>query len=253
MTSIRRPLIVGNWKMQPASYTLAQKLAKELKKKAPRIQNSILAVAPPFIYLDTVRTILTGSRIALGTQDGFPQKPGAYTSQTGLSMLHDFGVAYVILGHSERRALGETDAVVNEKLIGTIKEGLTGIVCVGETTRDTAGQYLSLIENQVRHALAGISRAKLAQVVIAYEPLWAIGTGAYATPADVHEIRLFIERVLSDLYGRTYAQRVCILYGGSVNAKNARELFTETAIDGFLVGGASLKAQEFFGIVQAIQ
>lgn len=254
MTNIRRPLVIGNWKMQPASVALATKLGKELKKKLGPVREVLVVTAPPFVYIDAIRAITSSAKsIALGAQDAFPEKPGAYTSQVALSMLKDLGVQYVILGHSERRALGETDEVVNKKLTAVVKEGMTGVICVGERSRDHAGHYLSRIEEQVRRALAGISKARLDRVVIAYEPLWAIGTGSTATPADVHEIKLFIERVLSDLYGRTYAQRVYILYGGSVNAKNARDLFVEGTIDGFLVGGASLKADEFEGIVRAVR
>lgn len=254
MINARRPLVIGNWKMQPASLSLTTKLGKELKKKLGTEREVAVVVAPPFVYLDSIRTILHGAKgLVLGAQDAFPEKPGAHTSQIAIPMLRDLAVQYIILGHSERRALGETGEVVNKKLIAVLKEGLTGVVCVGEHARDHAGHYLSLIEEQVRQALAGVSKAKLERVVIAYEPLWAIGTGATATPADVHEMRLFIERVLSDLYGRTYAQRVSILYGGSVNAKNARELFIEGTIDGFLVGGASLKADEFTGIVRAVR
>lgn len=254
MINTRRPLVIGNWKMQPGSVALATKLGKELKKKLGSIRDVMVVAAPPFVYIDGVRSIISSAKsITLGAQDAFPEKPGAYTSQIALAMLKDLSVQYVILGHSERRALGETDESVNKKLTAVVKEGMAGVVCVGEQSRDHAGHYLTRIEEQVRRALAGISKAKLDRIVIAYEPLWAIGTGSTATPADVHEIKLFIERVLSDLYGRTYAQRVYILYGGSVNAKNAKDLFSEGTVDGFLVGGASLKAEEFEGIVRAVR
>jgi triosephosphate isomerase len=240
--------------MQPASRALAVTLGKGLKKKLLHERGAEIVVAPPFVYIDAIGTLLGGSNaLALGAQDASPYAPGPHTSQISLAMLQDLEVQYVILGHSERRALGEDDAMVNEKLRAAVKEGFTGVVCVGEHTRDAGGHYLSLIEEQLRRALLGISKAKLDRVVIAYEPLWAIGTGMNATPADVHEIKIFIERILSDTYGRTYARRVRILYGGSVNSKNARELFSDGAVDGFLVGGASLKAEEFIGIIDALR
>lgn len=248
----KRVLVIGNWKMQPASRTLAIKLGKELKQKLGRERDTLIAVAPPFVYLDAVCTTLSNTKtVAFAAQDAFYEKPGAYTGEIALPMLKDFGVSYIILGHSERRALGETDEQVNKKLTVAVKDGFTGVVCVGERERDTAGHYLSLIEEQVRQALKGIGKAKLGHVVIAYEPIWAIGTGLNATPADALEVKLFIERILTDLYGRAYAARVRILYGGSVHAKNAKELYDGSAVDGFLVGGASLKADEFADIIRA--
>jgi triosephosphate isomerase len=158
----------------------------------------------------------------------------------------------VIIGHSERRKAGETDGEVNTKLTAVIKAGLTGVVCVGELKRDHGAQYLGQIETQIREAVKGLSRAKLGSVVIAYEPVWAIGTGQNATPGDVHEMKLFIEKTLTDLYGRNYAQKVRILYGGSVNPKNAGEIMKDGMVDGFLVGGASLNAKDFATIVKVV-
>jgi triosephosphate isomerase len=165
-------------------------------------------------------------------------------------MLKDLGVTYVIIGHSERREMGETDEQVNKKLHSVLKEGLTPVVCIGEKKRDQWGRYLGQVESQIRKACAGISKAKLEQLVIAYEPIWAIGTGDTATSADVHEMKIFIQKVLTDIFGRGPAHKVRILYGGSVNAKNAAELMQEGMADGFLVGGASLRAEEFVGVIK---
>ena len=168
-------------------------------------------------------------------------------------MLKSFDVRYVIVGHSERRKAGETDEAVNARVTAVIKAGLTAVLCVGEAKRDHGAQYLGDIEGQIRKACAGLSRAKLESLVVAYEPVWAIGTGHTATPEDVHEMKLFIQKTLTDLYGRNYAQKVRVLYGGSVNAKNAGELMRDGMVDGFLVGGASLNAKEFSGIVSAVR
>ncbi len=247
-----RPLVIGNWKMNPLSPTLSAKLATELKKRLSSCTDVDVVVAPPCIFLgDVARTRNSSKAYMLGAQNVHYAKLGSFTGETSIPMLGGYGVSHIILGHSERRALGETDTLINEKLIAVIKAGLTGVVCVGEKKRDQGGHYLSHIEDQVRKALAKISRGKLEQVVIAYEPIWAIGTGDNATSADVHEMKLFIEKILSDMYGRNYAQKVRIIYGGSVNGKNAQELFEGGTVDGFLVGGASLHADEFAMIVKA--
>ena len=247
------PLVIGNWKMNPQSVSLSTKLATDLKKNLQKIEHIDVVIAPPHVYLDAVQKVKGDVKtFSLGAQNVHSEKLGPHTGEVSLTMLQGFGVSYVILGHSERRAEGESDEVVNKKLIATIKAGLTGVVCVGEIKRDHSGQYLSHVEAQVHKALASISKTKLGQVVIAYEPIWAIGTGNTATAGDVHEMKLFIEKVLSDMYGRNLTQKVRIIYGGSVNEKNAVELFTEGMVNGFLVGGASLHADEFTRIVKAV-
>lgn len=252
MKTGKLPLVIGNWKMNPQSVTLSTKLALELKKNLQRVQGAHIVVAPPFTFLDAVREARGSSKVfSLGAQNVHHEKLGARTGEVSLPMLKSFGVTHVILGHSERRASGETDKMVHQKILSTLKEGLVAVVCVGELKRDTAGHYLSHIESQIREALRTVPRSKLGQVVIAYEPIWAIGTGNNATVEDVHEMKIFIEKVIADLYGRTYAQKMHILYGGSVSGKNATELFTGGMVDGFLVGGASLHAEEFAQIVKS--
>lgn len=245
------PLVIGNWKMNPQSENLATRLSKEVKKLTARIEDVEIVLAPPYPYLGAVSQVQSGSKaFSLGAQNAHWEKLGAHTGEVSLPMLQSFGVTHVILGHSERRAAGETDAEVNKKIHATIKEGLKAVVCVGEIKRDHGGHYLGRIEEQIRAACAGLSKTKLDQLIIAYEPIWAIGTGDNATPEDVHEMKLFIEKVLSELYGRNAAQKVCILYGGSVNAKNAQMLMEHGMVNGFLVGGASLHAKEFVDIIK---
>ncbi len=246
------PLIVGNWKMNPQTQTLSTSLSVQLKKIFNKKLEADVVIAPPHIFLESVvRGLNHTGKIALGAQNVHYQKIGSFTGEISMGMLQSYGVSYVILGHSERRRDGESNEAVNLKLITTIKAGATAILCVGETERDQNAHYLSLIEKQIRSGLATVPKARLSQVVVAYEPVWAIGTGDTATPADVHEMKLFIEKILSDLYGRNMAQKVRIIYGGSVNPKNARELFIEGNVDGFLVGGASLHADDFLQIVKA--
>jgi triosephosphate isomerase (TIM) len=246
------PLVIGNWKMNPQSFVASVTLATAVKKLLQKNTITEVVLAPPALYLSSVAKIQNGTNtFLLGAQNAHYEKLGAFTGEISLPMLQQIGVSYVILGHSERRALGETDELINKKVLAALKAHIVPVVCIGERSRDHGAQYLSFVEGQVRKAFAQVSRAKLGQIVVAYEPIWAIGTGLNATPADVHEMKLFIEKVLSDIYGRNYAQRVRILYGGSVIPKNAEELFLEGTVDGFLVGGASLHAEDFVQIIKA--
>jgi triosephosphate isomerase len=168
-------------------------------------------------------------------------------------MLAAFGVATVIVGHSERRALGETDAQVGEKVAALIKAKLTPVVCIGERERDAQGNFFMLIEAQIKAALTGVPKARFKDVVIAYEPIWAIGTGKTATAEDVNEMRLFIQKILTKHFDRASAGKIRIIYGGSVSAANAADLFVGGGVDGFLVGGASLRPQEFAQIISSVK
>lgn len=247
-----RPLVIGNWKMNPQSSLVAQKLITNIKKELKGIRDTEVVVAPPTLYLSTAEAVRGGSKsFTLGAQNVHHEKLGAFTGEVSIPMVRSFGVTHVILGHSERRAQGETDELINKKLHAVVQAGLVGVVCVGEEKRDQSGNYLNVIEAQIRSSLSKIAKAKLSSVVIAYETVWAIGTGQTATPNDVHEMKLFIEKVLTDIYGRSVAGHMRILYGGSVNLKNAIDLFREGAVAGFLVGGASLHPIEFKEIVRA--
>lgn len=253
-----RPLVVGNWKMNPQSKASAVALSKQLKVGLAKMSKVEVVIAPPMLYLEGVSKVRNGSRsFALAVQNVYQEKTGPHTGEVSIPMVRDFGVEYVILGHSERRAEGETDEQVHAKLSAVLKAGLVAIVCVGERTRDESAHYLSFVEAQIRSALAGVQKAKLGNVVIAYEPIWAIssgdGHGRTMSANDVHEMSLFIEKVLSDIYGRNSAQKVRLIYGGSVNEKNAQELFSKGLMKGFLVGGASLKAESFIRIVKEVQ
>ncbi len=252
MKLTHEPLVIGNWKMHPQSEAMAKRLALDVKKALARLDGVEVVIAPPSIFLPIVHEARSSARaFKMGAQNVHHETLGAFTGEVSIPMLKSFDIAYIIIGHSERRKAGETDLEVNTKLTAVIKAGLTAVVCVGETKRDHGAQYLGDIERQIREAVKGLSRAKLGNLVIAYEPIWAIGTGNNATPDDVHEMKLFIEKTLTDLYGRNYAQKVRVLYGGSVNAKNATEILVNGMVDGFLVGGASLNAKDFSGIVAA--
>jgi triosephosphate isomerase (TIM) len=211
-------------------------------KKNPHAE---VVVAPPFLFIPEVAKIVSRTMIGLGAQDAHYEERGACTGEISSSLLAAYGVSHIIIGHSERRALGETDEQVHKKILAVLKRRLTPIVCVGEKERDPQGHFYNFVEAQIRSLTQGLSPALVQKVVIAYEPIWAIGTGATATAEDVKEMQLFIMSVLTKLYDRKVAAKIKLLYGGSVKSHNARELYEHGGMQGFLVGGASLEAEEF--------
>lgn len=244
------PLIVGNWKMNPATVSQAKKLFIDIRTKlGRRKRHTEVAIAPPFPFISEMERLTPSQRIGLSAQDVFFESTGAYTGEISISMLKSVGVSSVIIGHSERRALGETDTDIYKDVQAVLKSKVTAIVCVGEKARDSQGNYFGIVEAQLRSVIRDIKPTQLKQLVIAYEPIWAIGTGKTATPEDAEEMRMFINKILTDRFGRKPAEKIRILYGGSVKKANAEALLTETAVDGFLIGGASLKAEEFVSII----
>jgi triosephosphate isomerase (TIM) len=246
----RNILVVGNWKLNPLSQAKANELFVSIQKAInTKNATATIVACPPAIFLSGLQKLVKKARIILGAQDAFYESQGAFTGQIAIPMLKDVGVAYVIVGHSERRALGESNEVVGKKVGALLASGLTAIVCIGETARDTHGDYFTFIEAQLTAVLSQVKPAHLGRLVIAYEPVWAIGTGKHATAEDVQEMKLFIQKVIADKVSRAAVSKVAVLYGGSVNADNAATLLEEGNVDGFLVGGASLKVSEFKGIV----
>lgn len=245
---MRSYYIAGNWKMHktiPESVALA----KELKEKLSGCREKLL-VAPAFISLAAVAEALKGSDIVLGAQNMGPEEQGAHTGEVSVLMLKDIGVKAVILGHSERRhSYLESDELINKKVLLALKHGLGPILCVGETLDEReSGKLESVIGTQLCSGLNGVDASELKNVTIAYEPVWAIGTGRTATPEDADTVHAYIRTVLALLYGDAAAKAMCIQYGGSVKADNAAALMAKPNIDGALVGGASLKAESFVPI-----
>jgi triosephosphate isomerase len=228
-------------------------LVQGLVESLRNVSNVDVAVCPPAVYLGELGKALHGSNIGLGAQNAYSKPDGAFTGEISCSMLKDVGCRYVILGHSERRAIfGETDAMVNDKLQAVLAAGLTPIVCVGETLQQReAGQTEQVVRSQCIGSLAGLSHDQMLKTVVAYEPVWAIGTGKTASPAQAEEVHKDIRNWLETQFSKETSQRVILLYGGSVKADNALELLSEPNIDGALVGGASLKQDSFEGIVRA--
>lgn len=249
----RRKIIAGNWKMNKA-VPEALALVRELRGAVAALGDKVeVVIAPPFVALQPVHVALEGAPIQLAAQNCHWEASGAFTGEISASMLVELGCAYVIVGHSERRQFfGETDATVNKRAKAVKAAGMTPIICVGETLAEReANQTLTVVERQVRGALEGFSGADVATFVMAYEPVWAIGTGRTATTAQAQEVHAAIRGLLSRLYDEGTAGRVRIQYGGSVKPDNAAELLGQPDVDGALVGGASLKAADFVAIVKA--
>ncbi|MFH1135181.1 MAG: triose-phosphate isomerase [Pseudomonadota bacterium] len=246
----RRPLIAGNWKLYKTASETAAFIA-ELKAGLPGDLRVDVALAPAFPALETAVKAAAGSPIIIAAQNVFWEKEGAFTGEVSTSMLKDLGVAAVIIGHSERRQyFGETDESVNRRLKAALAAGLAPIVCVGETLSEReAGQTFEVLERQLKGGLSGLTAEDAVKLVIAYEPVWAIGTGKTATPQTAQEAHLVIRNFFEKSYNKTLANSIRILYGGSVKPENASELMAQADIDGALVGGASLKAGVFLGII----
>ena len=251
---MRRTLIAGNWKMN-TDHALAVALAEGVAAGASEVANADLLVCPPSIYLESVSKALSGSPVALGSQNMAAEANGAFTGEISAAMLTDIGAEYVILGHSERRALmGETDAMVNQKTLAALAAGLVPIVCVGEQLEQReAGETGAVIAKQFAGSLEGLTEAQIVNLVIAYEPVWAIGTGKVASPEQAEEVHADIRRLLAEKYNAEIAGQIRILYGGSVKPSNAAELMSQPNVDGALVGGASLKPADFLGIATAVK
>ena len=252
---VRRPLVAGNWKMNTnlkSATELAAGLAKLLPQDLPEVE---VAVCPPAPYLSAVAAAIGGSAVKLGGQDCSFEEPGAFTGEVAAEMLLDFGCRYVIVGHSERRQYhAETDAVVSRKLHLTLKKGLHVILCVGEKLDENqAGLTETVLDRQMTGSLANVTADDLTKVVIAYEPVWAIGTGKTATPEQAENSHRFLRQWTSNRYNPSVATALRILYGGSVKGANALELLQMPNVDGALVGNASLKVDQFWPIIEAGQ
>jgi len=251
---MRKPFVAGNWKMNTDSQTgveLVERIASGSLETAG--QSVTVAVCPPFVYLQAVAKALSPSSIAVGAQDIYFEPEGAFTGEISASMLKDVGCLYCLCGHSERRhVIGESDELINKKVTAAITSGLLPILCVGELIEEReASQTNEVVTRQVKEGLAGLSSEKVRAVTIAYEPVWAIGTGLTATPDQAQQVHEFIRELLGQMYDEEVAEEIRILYGGSVKPNNAADLMSRKDIDGSLVGGASLKADDFLAIIQA--
>ncbi|MFB3918576.1 MAG: triose-phosphate isomerase [Candidatus Velamenicoccus archaeovorus] len=251
---MRKIIIAGNWKMNKTTVE-AIELANGLKRDLYDIDAIGIIVCPPFTAIDEVAEVVYQTNIGLGAQNMHWEDAGAFTGEVSAPMLKELGCGYVILGHSERRQyFHETNEIVNKKLRSALKHGLTPIVCVGESLEEReAGRTFDVIRDHVTNSLKGLDKEEIKKVIIAYEPVWAIGTGKTATPDQAQEVHRFIRDLLEKAYTREIADEITIQYGGSVKPGNIKELISQKDIDGALVGGASLDVKSFAEIVKGAQ
>ena len=251
MMKNRRPLIAGNWKMYKTPNE-ATETAKQLVRYVAAVTNVDMMIAPTFVALATVYEAIKNSPVALGAQNLYWEDEGAYTGEISAPMLKSAGCRYCIIGHSERRQyFGETDETVNKKIRAAIKADLQPVFCVGETEKEReSGQTLSILDKQIKKGLEGLVSQQLDSLIIAYEPVWAIGTGKTASDDQAQEVHRFIRSLVKDNFGQALADSIRILYGGSVKPANISSLMAMPDIDGALVGGASLNAESFSQIIQ---
>lgn len=260
-----KELIVANWKMNPVSKKDAEKLFNKVIAGARGVKNAEIVFCPPFVYLPILAARLPSGAFSAGAQNCYFEKQGTYTGEVSPFMLKDLGVKYVIVGHSERKKyFGETDVIINKKVKAALSAGLEVVLAVGEESRDSfdsRGRWTHeldpILKDQIKGALAGVSRSRMSKVIVVYEPVWAISsgntkTGDAATPDDVLSAKIFIKKVIGDMFGRKVADAVRILYGGSTDSKNAASFIKEGQVDGLLVGGSSLNAEEFVKMVKSL-
>jgi triosephosphate isomerase len=248
---MRKPIIVGNWKMF-TNLSQATELVKSLKSEVGDLSNIEIGVCPPFVYLPAVRDIIQDSNIKLGAQNAHWEKEGAFTGEVSPFMIKDIGCTYLIIGHSERRhQMSETDDIINKKLKAALGVGLTPILCIGELLEERQeGKTESVLRRQLEQGLDGITAEQMQYITIAYEPVWAIGTGKTATPEQAQESHSFIRKFIATILNETIAENIRIMYGGSVKPDNISQLSAQPDLDGALVGGASLKADSFSQIIK---
>lgn len=249
--SNEKPFIAGNWKMHK-TIPEAVEMVKALKEESPQLTDAELVVIPPYTMLSEVKKVIEGSTVQLGAQNIFWEEKGAFTGEISPPMLKDAGCQYVTIGHSERRQyFGETNETVNKKIKAALAHELTPIMCIGESLEEREkGNTMDKVETQINSGLEGLGKDEIRRIVIAYEPIWAIGTGVTATPSQAEEVHSFIREKLTEKYGNEIASYAIILYGGSVKPANTYSILKENNINGALVGGASLEADSFIQITK---
>ncbi len=246
-------LIVGNWKMNPGTLDEAKKIVAKTKRVAAGLDHTDAVVCPPFVFLAKLAPSKPSKHFHIGAQSVYFEESGSYTGEVSVNMLRDIGVEYVIVGHSEERKRGDTDEIVSKKVKAVIEADLTPIVCVGELTRDTEGaSHYDALKEQIRNSFAGVPKRAGRDIVLAYEPVWAIGAKEAMVPSEIYEMSLFVKKVFSDVFGAETAVKVTVLYGGSVNFRNAADIISIGKVDGLLVGRESLNTVGFVELLKVV-
>ncbi len=246
----KKKIVIGNWKMNPETFKEAKELSEGIRKKMVGVKKTTAVVCPPHLYFMSLKPKNASTKLFYGLQNIAREAAGSFTGELSATMARNCGVTYTIIGHSERRALGETDDDVNKKVLLALKEGIKAVICVGESKVDEHAGHLTFIKNQIVTALKGVTTSDIGNVLIAYEPLSAIGAKNPITSYEIHQRNIFIKKVLCDLYGKAKAFDIPVLYGGSANAMNAKELVEGGEVDGLLVGRDSLKVDNFIAILK---
>lgn len=246
-----KALVIANWKMNPQTLSEAKKLLESTKKATEKARGVTIVVAPPAIFLHDLRASYRGKKLSFGIQNAHQEPAGSYTGEISLTQARTTGAEWAIIGHAERRAIGEGDEDIRKKVAAALALKMTPILCIGEKTRDASGEHLSLIKAQLKSGLADVPAAKLPKVVIAYEPVWAIGAQEAMKPHDMHEMAIFIRKTLFETYGKP-GMSAKILYGGSIDENNAPAMMHEGDVEGLLVGRASADTARFARLLSAI-
>jgi triosephosphate isomerase (TIM) len=250
---MKRKIIVGNWKMNPTSLDEAQNIFKKIKRTALGLKSTHVVMCPPFVYLGKFAPQKGGKKkVGVGAQDVFYESQGAFTGNVSAPMLKALGLTHVIVGHSERRQAGETDEMVSKKALAALENGIHPIICVGETTRDAQSVYLETLKNQIKNSLSKIPKKILNQIIVAYEPVWAIGAKEAMDPATIEEMTIFVKKVISDVSDHESGISTPVLYGGSINFRNAPDIMIRGKVDGLLVGRESVNTPGFIELLKAV-
>ncbi|MEI6396511.1 MAG: triose-phosphate isomerase [Candidatus Taylorbacteria bacterium] len=248
-----KKLVVGNWKMNPATLAEAKKLSHKFKRAAPALANTEVVICPPLPFITACASRKKIAHFHMGAQTVSTQEEGGpHTGEVGAHMLRDIGVEYVIVGHSEQRKRGDTNETVAARLKAVLGQGLTPILCIGESVRDESGAYLGFLKDQIKASCGDILKKSAKSIIVAYEPIWAIGAAEAMKPEDVYETSLFIKKVFADLYGADMGLKVTVLYGGSVTYRNAPDIITIGKVDGLLVGRESVNIPGFVELIKEV-
>lgn len=248
-----RKLIVGNWKMNPSTLEEAKRIAVKTKFSAGGLEHTDVVICPPAVFIFPCTPKKASHNFQIGAQNVFFEEEGAFTGEISARMLKDIGVSYVIVGHSEERGRGDTDEIVSRRISAVLDVGLTPIVCVGEKTRDNeSGSHFDFLKEQIKNTFANVPKKYAREIVLAYEPIWAIGAKEAMAPEQIYEMTLFVKKVFADLFGNDLALKTMVLYGGSVNFRNAGDIMRVGQVDGLLVGRESINIAGFIELLKEV-
>ena len=245
-------LVIGNWKMNPSSAEDAKRIGRKTRAVAATLQRTEVVACPPFAFISAVASRNSARNFSLGAQSASVDEGGAHTGEVSAAMLKSLGVDYVIAGHSEERAAGDTDEIVSGRIARILEAGMAAVACVGEKTREEGGSHFDFVREQMKKSLANIPEHAVKNIILAYEPVWAIGAKEAMAPEQIHEMSIFVKKIFADVFGQQAAMKVKVLYGGSVNSRNAADIMNMGRVDGLLVGRESVNMPGFAELLRAV-